>query len=82
LKSPAMHTSTAQAQMFTGNEVLLSPSNLLSVMDGDSRIPAQEGTRRDQMIKVPPQLTRHLAAHKQHSQLKIAKEGIVRKIGA
>jgi hypothetical protein len=34
------------------------------------------------MLKVVPQLGRHIAARKQNTQLEIAEEGIVRKIGA
>jgi len=47
-----------------------------------SRIPAQKHASGDQVLKMLPQLGRHIAAHKQDTQLKIAEEGIVRKIGA
>jgi hypothetical protein len=46
-----------------------------------SRIPAQKRARGDQMLKMFPQLGRHIATHEQDTQLKIAEEGIVSKIG-
>ncbi len=45
-------------------------------------IPAQQSANRDQVIKMFPQLSRHIAPLKQDTQLKVAEEGIVRKVGA
>jgi hypothetical protein len=45
-------------------------------------MPAQKRASGDQMFKMVPQLHRHLPSHEQDPQLKIAEEGIVRKIGA
>jgi hypothetical protein len=39
-----------------------------------SKIPAQKPASGDQMLKMFPQLGRHIAAHKQDTQLKIAEE--------
>jgi hypothetical protein len=37
----------------------------VSMMEGDSRIPPQKCARRDQVLKMLSQLSRHLAAHEQ-----------------
>ena len=41
---------------------------------GASKIPAQNRASGDQMLKMFPQRGRHIAAHKQDTQLKIAEE--------
>jgi len=48
------------------------PDNLLP--GETSMVPAQERTSRDQMLEMFAQLGRHIAAHKQDTQLKIAEE--------
>ena len=47
-----------------------------------SRIPPQERAQGDEVLKMLSQLSRHVTAHEQYTELKIAEEGIVCKISA